>query len=69
MYSQCTLRKENSEQLSWIPNEFAKVGNILRLLNDDGWMVIRVGQEMSDGEVQAKMTQITDGVVPSVRKI
>ena len=45
-HTQCLLRKGNTEQISWIPSKFAKVGRILRLKDDDGWEVISAGHSM-----------------------
>ena len=36
-YTQCTLKKGDTSQVSWIPKEFAKVGNILELKEDNNW--------------------------------
>jgi hypothetical protein len=48
-YTQCRLKKKTPEgsmnQMSWIPSEFAKVGKVLKLREedtdqwDDGWIV------------------------------
>ena len=46
-YCQCELMKENTRQVSWIPEKFAKLGKILKLKENgewiDGWKVISVG--------------------------
>jgi len=41
-YTQCKLRKGSLNQVTWIPSKFAKVGKVLRLKNDDGWVVEEV---------------------------
>jgi len=69
MYKQCVLRKENTEQTSWIPERFAKVGNILRLIEDDGWLVVHVGTELSDEQVHEQKKRIHQGVFPSIVKM
>ncbi len=57
-YRQCTLRKTISEishltQVSYIPAEYAVVGKVLKLRNEDdewidGWKVIAAGELNSD---------------------
>jgi hypothetical protein len=53
MYSQCRLQKHidnksYAEQVSYIPAEFATVGNVLKLKEDevweDGWKVIHASE-------------------------
>lgn len=69
MYKQCTMRKQDSQQTSWIPAKFAKVGNVLRLLDDDGWVVTHIGSELSDEQVHEQMKRIHKGVLPSIQKV
>lgn len=43
-YRQCFLQKNNTYQMSWIPEKFAVKGKIIRLRKeddtwDDGWVV------------------------------
>ncbi len=43
-YRQCRLQKGNTHQMSWIPEEFAVKGKIIKLRDedgvwDDGWKV------------------------------
>lgn len=52
-YRQCELRKKNSIQITWIPEEFAKKGKYIKLLQDnntwdDGWQVTEVGVREED---------------------
>lgn len=54
MYTQCLLRKNNTEQVAYIPSKFAKLNKILKISGDNGWIVIQIGQ-------------CTD-VVPNIRK-
>lgn len=37
LYTQCRLVKENTEETSWIPREFAKLGQRLKIKNNDVW--------------------------------
>jgi len=37
MYVQCHLRKDNIRQVSWLPVQFAEVGKILSLKEEEGW--------------------------------
>jgi hypothetical protein len=46
-YQQCRLRRLNTEQVSFLPQQFAVVGRVLRLKQDDGtwqdgWVVANV---------------------------
>lgn len=36
---QCLLEKEDKIQVSWIPEKYAKLGKVLKLGNNDGWVV------------------------------
>jgi hypothetical protein len=40
---QCTLKRGNVETVAWIPEQFAKVGSYIRLLDVDGWRLDKVG--------------------------
>lgn len=48
MYCQCVLRKGDNIQVSWIPEKFAEVGRVLRLKEDNGWVVQRVDSKMPE---------------------
>lgn len=48
LYTQCTLRRINTEQKAWIPAELAKVGNYLKIRGVNGWKVISKGRTMPD---------------------
>ena len=53
-YRQCGLSKGSLRQVSWIPEQFATEGRIVRLLEDDGWRVDSVGESRkSDDFVRA----------------
>jgi hypothetical protein len=43
-YRQCSLKKESSSTISWIPEQFAVLGKVLKLKDDqgvweNGWVV------------------------------
>ena len=46
-YKQCQLQNGNRHMVSWIPEQFAHVGKILELLEndewEDGWQVMTAG--------------------------
>ena len=42
-YRQCTLTMKTVEQVAWIPEEFAIIGKILKINDQDGWRVKVVG--------------------------
>lgn len=41
---QCRLKKGTTEQVSWIPVQFARKDMYLKLHDEDGWQVISVGE-------------------------
>jgi hypothetical protein len=53
-YRQCRLKKNESWQVSWLPEKFAVVGKVLKLRNDkddawdDGWTVTAAGENLVD---------------------
>jgi hypothetical protein len=53
-YRQCRLNKSGMlDQVSWIPEQFAVLGKVLKLRNeggewDDGWVVKNVGDTRLD---------------------
>lgn len=49
-YKQCTMTKNETSQVAWIPEEFAKVGKFLRLEDDNGWEVTSVGTHRLNGQ-------------------
>jgi hypothetical protein len=51
-YKQCKLNKGNKYQYSWIPEKFAKKGKILRILDENGWVVKEVYTIKSEKEVK-----------------
>lgn len=42
-YRQCALEKANTQQVAWIPEQFAAVGEYIKIGEDDGWKVNFVG--------------------------
>lgn len=50
MYKQCRLVKGTTEQVAWIPMEFARKGIFVKLRDEDGWMVDWVYDLANDGE-------------------
>lgn len=58
LYKHCTLQKGNVVQVSWIPSEFAKIGEVLKTKQpdgswDDGWVVKTVGVEEDEAFLDA----------------
>ena len=61
-YRQCSLEKKTPEgtlnQVSWIPEEFAKKGKFIKLKEgeewQDGWKVINVGGRKEEKEVRER---------------
>lgn len=53
-FRQCSLQKKNEHQVSWLPEQFAKLGKWLKLREngiwEDGWQVILVGGRQSRQE-------------------
>lgn len=43
IYKQCVLKKGNKWQVSGIPEQYAKLGQCLKLKGEDGWIVYSVG--------------------------
>jgi hypothetical protein len=48
-YRQCSMKRENSTQVAWIPTKYAKIGMILEIEGIEGWEVISAGQTVLDG--------------------
>lgn len=40
---QCNLVRGNIHKTAWIPERFARVGNWIRLFDEDGWLVVSTG--------------------------
>jgi hypothetical protein len=43
MYNQCFLTNGNMQKTAWIPSKYAKMGDVLKLCGQDGWLVESVG--------------------------
>ncbi len=54
IHCQCKLRKRNEYQTTWIPEKYAKIGNFIRLKEDNGWEVIEIGNKKDSREVQER---------------
>lgn len=69
-YRQCMLEKPSGQAVirttAWLPEEFAKVGKVVRLKEDDGWVVKGVGDRV-DGE-RANKQSVENRKVPVDRK-
>ena len=57
-YRQCVLQRDNSTQVSHIPEEYAIVGQVLKLRDDndvweDGWLVKSAGDKQPAAMVEA----------------
>lgn len=48
-FKQVTLTKGATSEVAWIPEEFAKVGKFLRIEDDNGWQVEKVGSRRMSG--------------------
>lgn len=56
MYKQCRLQKANTTQVAWIPSEFAKIGWVLQIKENDtwtdGWKVLSTSEAVEDKAVE-----------------
>ena len=50
-HTQCTLKKGSTFQIAWIPNRHAVMGKYLKLREDNGWEVIRIGSTAPSSKV------------------
>ena len=50
-FTQCLLRRDKYQMVSWIPSGFAQAGHYLKLKQDrqwqDGWLVVSTGSTVS----------------------
>jgi hypothetical protein len=53
-HCQCKLKKGDAYQVSWIPEKYAKIGNYLKLKDDDGWQVVEIYWKKDSKEVQKR---------------
>ncbi|MBC8550131.1 MAG: hypothetical protein H8D23_10815 [Candidatus Brocadiales bacterium] len=42
-YKQCHLKKGTVEQVAWIPERYAQKNKVLRIQEEEGWVVTFVG--------------------------
>ena len=52
-YNQCRLSRDKHRTVTWIPREFAKVGKVIKIRDDDGlwtdgWRVDEVWTEVDE---------------------
>jgi hypothetical protein len=40
---QCNMQRNNVHYTAWIPEEKAHVGRVLKIIDEDGWVVTSVG--------------------------
>ncbi|KKN11219.1 hypothetical protein LCGC14_1028770 [marine sediment metagenome] len=52
-YNQCLLVKGKRQQVAWIPGKFALMGKILRLKDEDGWLVSQVYNQLDMDKIRA----------------
>ena len=51
---QCSLRKESRHTVAWIPERYAIVGKVVKLLDEDGWEVIEAYNRMASAYVNER---------------
>ncbi len=61
MFRQCELKKRKPGkiewQTAWIPEQFAKLGTLVKLMDDDGWEVVSVGKGRMDDDKVSEQSQ------------
>jgi hypothetical protein len=64
-FYQCRLRKGNSIMVSFLPANFAKVGNTVGLKENDvwseGWKVLSVGAAMTEEALREQEKRVRSG--------
>ena len=53
-YTQCRLRRGKTEQIAWIPSQFAKKLKSLRIKGEAGWRVLGIGATMPESYLQQR---------------
>jgi len=53
-YKQCQLNKGTRVLVTWLPENYAKVGKVLKLKDDDGWVVREVWATTTKKDVTDK---------------
>ena len=51
-HTQCTLQRGTVQQHAWIPSEFAVKGKFVKLLGEDGWEILSVGDTKDSAYVR-----------------
>jgi len=51
-YKQCKLKKGTNYLVTWLPEKFAKKHKVLRLKDDDGWVVQAVWGNATEEDVK-----------------
>jgi hypothetical protein len=54
MFKQTTLQNGNRSKTVWIPDKYAVVGKVLRLMQEDGWTVTGVYGSRTRREVHER---------------
>jgi hypothetical protein len=52
-YNQCHLTRSHFHQIAYIPSKFAQVGRMLKLKDENGWVVQDVYSKYSENKVMA----------------
>lgn len=52
--TQCKLKRGTETQTSWIPSKFAQKDRVLRLKDEEGWVVEEVGGTLSKDMIKAQ---------------
>jgi hypothetical protein len=56
-YTQCLLKKNGNMKVAWIPSEFARIGNIIKIKItqawSDGWKVLNVYSSQTKEKTEA----------------
>lgn len=47
-YCQCKIKKGSIETTAWIPEKYAQVGKFIKIFDDNGWEVMKVGLPMGE---------------------
>jgi hypothetical protein len=41
-YKHCTVEKQSLRKGTWVPAEIAKIGTVVEINGDDGWVICRL---------------------------
>lgn len=53
-YTQCKLIKKNKTMITWIPQKYATLGKILRLKDEEGWVVVAKYETLDYNELKGR---------------